>query len=87
MTRAAERLVVCGTEGVQARPQGCWYDLVHDALWEVAAEEPADDGGEHRPRYRKGTWRRKLLHPMLQQSVHNRAKLLQLMLRSKSLIC
>jgi ATP-dependent helicase/nuclease subunit A len=55
MTRAAERLVVCGTEGVQARPQGCWYDLVHAALWESASEEPAEDGGEPVRRYRKGS--------------------------------
>jgi ATP-dependent helicase/nuclease subunit A len=44
MTRAADRLIVCGAQGVQARPQGCWYDLVHDALAPRAREEPAHDG-------------------------------------------
>ena len=28
MTRAADRLIVCGAEGVRGRPHGCWYDLV-----------------------------------------------------------
>jgi ATP-dependent helicase/nuclease subunit A len=32
LTRAAERLIVCGIEGVNRRPEGCWYDLVFDAL-------------------------------------------------------
>jgi ATP-dependent helicase/nuclease subunit A len=54
MTRAAEQLVVCGYEGLQARPRDCWYDLVYDALWEVSAEEPADDGAGTLRRYRKG---------------------------------
>jgi ATP-dependent helicase/nuclease subunit A len=53
MTRAAERLVVCGAEGERGRPQGCWYDLVHDALKENVVEEPADDGNGIVWRYRK----------------------------------
>ena len=32
MTRAAERLVVCGTKGDNKIPDGCWYQLVEDAL-------------------------------------------------------
>jgi ATP-dependent helicase/nuclease subunit A len=32
MTRAAERLIVCGYEGKVARKPGCWYDLVLDGL-------------------------------------------------------
>ncbi len=44
MTRAADRLVVCGAVGERGKPPGCWYDLVHAALTPVAAEEPADDG-------------------------------------------
>ncbi|MGP0094291.1 MAG: double-strand break repair helicase AddA [Xanthobacteraceae bacterium] len=44
MTRAAEKLIICGTEGQQKRPDGCWYDLVSDALTPHATEEPADDG-------------------------------------------
>jgi len=54
MTRAAEKLVVCGTEGLTARPKGCWYNLIHAALWDAACEEPAADGGEPVRRYRKG---------------------------------
>jgi ATP-dependent helicase/nuclease subunit A len=44
MTRAADRLVVCGAVGERGKPPGCWYDLVHAALTPVATEEPADDG-------------------------------------------
>jgi ATP-dependent helicase/nuclease subunit A len=43
MTRASERLIVAGYEGVQKRPAGCWYDLVCDALSPLAVEEPGDD--------------------------------------------
>ena len=32
MTRAAERLIVCGCQGVSHRPAGCWYDLVTNGL-------------------------------------------------------
>ena len=32
MTRAADRLIVCGADGIRKRPEGCWYDLVRDAL-------------------------------------------------------
>ena len=32
MTRAAERLVVCGAQGDRKIPDGCWYQLVRDAL-------------------------------------------------------
>ncbi|HTK13645.1 MAG TPA: double-strand break repair helicase AddA [Xanthobacteraceae bacterium] len=32
LTRAEEKLVICGAEGAQKRAEGCWYDLVHDAL-------------------------------------------------------
>ncbi|MGB6535258.1 MAG: PD-(D/E)XK nuclease family protein, partial [Xanthobacteraceae bacterium] len=32
MTRAADRLIICGADGLNARPKGCWYDLVRDAL-------------------------------------------------------
>jgi ATP-dependent helicase/nuclease subunit A len=32
MTRAAERLVVCGSQGKNRKPAGCWYDLVTDGL-------------------------------------------------------
>ncbi|HEX2654566.1 MAG TPA: double-strand break repair helicase AddA [Xanthobacteraceae bacterium] len=42
MTRAADRLIVCGTQGVKVRPEGCWYDLVSTALATDAVEETAD---------------------------------------------
>jgi ATP-dependent helicase/nuclease subunit A len=32
MTRPADRLIVGGADGIKARPKGCWYDLVRDAL-------------------------------------------------------
>jgi ATP-dependent helicase/nuclease subunit A len=44
MTRAADRLVVCGASGERGNPPGCWYDLVHGALTPAATQEPADDG-------------------------------------------
>jgi ATP-dependent helicase/nuclease subunit A len=43
MTRAADRLIVCGAEGIRGRPQGCWYDLVRGPLEESLIEEQ-DDG-------------------------------------------
>jgi ATP-dependent helicase/nuclease subunit A len=52
MTRAADRLIVCGAEGVRGRPSGCWYDLVREPLSELLAEEK-DDDGETVWRYRK----------------------------------
>jgi ATP-dependent helicase/nuclease subunit A len=53
MTRAADRLIVCGATGKQ-KPPGCWYDLVHGALVEGAAEEPADHGDGSVWRHRGG---------------------------------
>ena len=43
MTRAADRLIVCGAEGVRGRPPSCWYDLVRKPLAELLVEEQ-DDG-------------------------------------------
>jgi ATP-dependent helicase/nuclease subunit A len=54
MTRAAERLVVCGAQGEKKIPDGCWYQLVSDALAEHCVREPADDGNGEVLRYRKG---------------------------------
>ncbi len=51
MTRAADRLIVCGAEGVRGRPPGCWYDLVRGPLAELLVEE--QDDGETVWRYRK----------------------------------
>jgi ATP-dependent helicase/nuclease subunit A len=43
MTRAADRLIVCGADGRNKRPEGCWYDLVRDALSPLLIA--ADDAG------------------------------------------
>ena len=53
MTRAAERLVICGADGKNRRPAGCWYDLIRETLQVEAVEEPADDGDGTVWRYRK----------------------------------
>jgi ATP-dependent helicase/nuclease subunit A len=44
MTRAADHLVICATKGVNKIPDGCWYQLVCDALKPLAAEETDADG-------------------------------------------
>ncbi|MDP2295651.1 MAG: double-strand break repair helicase AddA [Pseudolabrys sp.] len=54
MTRAAERLIVCGAKGANKIPDGCWYQLVDDALSDKCISEPADDGDGEVKRYRKG---------------------------------
>jgi ATP-dependent helicase/nuclease subunit A len=57
MTRAAERLIVCGAKGAKGAnkiPDGCWYQLVNDALSGDCVAEPADDGDGEVLRYRKG---------------------------------
>jgi ATP-dependent helicase/nuclease subunit A len=51
MTRAAERLIVCGAEGERGRPKGCWYDLIREALQPALVE--ARDGDDKVWRYRK----------------------------------
>jgi ATP-dependent helicase/nuclease subunit A len=51
MTRAADRLIVCGAEGKTKRPDGCWYDLVRDTLDPFLVKE--EDNGEKVLRYRK----------------------------------
>jgi len=53
MTRAAERLIVCGSKGTHRIPDGCWYQLVSDALSAECVGEPADDGDGEVMRYRK----------------------------------
>ncbi|HEY0301754.1 MAG TPA: double-strand break repair helicase AddA, partial [Rhizomicrobium sp.] len=54
MTRAAERLIVCGARGANPIPKGCWYELVANALHDVSVEEDADDRDGKVRRYRKG---------------------------------
>ena len=51
MTRAADRLIVCGADGRTKRPERCWYDLVRGPLESFLVEE--DDSGEKVLRFRK----------------------------------
>jgi ATP-dependent helicase/nuclease subunit A len=44
MTRAINRLVVCGVDGKQKRPEGCWYDLVSNALKPLCTQNTDEDG-------------------------------------------
>ena len=53
MTRAAERLIICGTKGKNKIPDGRWYQLVEAALKDVAVSQPAEDGGGDVLRFRK----------------------------------
>jgi len=57
MTRAADRLVVCGAVGEKGMPPGCWYDLVQQGLdgSGVLIDERADFGDGMVKHYRKGT--------------------------------
>ncbi len=50
MTRAADRLIVCGA-GERTRPKNCWYDLVRQPLDGLLNAE--EDCGEKVLRYRK----------------------------------
>ncbi|MBV9970035.1 MAG: PD-(D/E)XK nuclease family protein, partial [Xanthobacteraceae bacterium] len=52
MTRAAERLVVCGCQGVNRRPEGCWYDLVVDGLANSPDFHEIGEGDSRISRYR-----------------------------------
>jgi ATP-dependent helicase/nuclease subunit A len=52
MTRAAERLIICGADGLKGRPAGCWYELVRKELGPELVEE--DESGEKIWRFRKG---------------------------------
>ena len=51
MTRAADRLIICGADGRTKRPERCWYDLVRGPLDALLVEE--DDGGEKVLRFRR----------------------------------
>jgi ATP-dependent helicase/nuclease subunit A len=51
MTRAADRLIVCGADGERQRPKGCWYDLVVEPLRPFLIEEA--DNGEKVWRFRR----------------------------------
>jgi ATP-dependent helicase/nuclease subunit A len=52
MTRAIDRLIVCGAEGERSPQDGCWWNMVSTALRPVSVEEPADDGDGTVWRYR-----------------------------------
>jgi ATP-dependent helicase/nuclease subunit A len=54
MTRAADRLIVCGARGKQSIPPGCWYQLVHEGLAtsELLVEEAGDHGESNVLRFR-----------------------------------
>jgi len=52
MTRAINRLIVCGAEGERSPHEGCWWNMISGALRPVSAEEPADDGEGTVWRYR-----------------------------------
>jgi ATP-dependent helicase/nuclease subunit A len=51
MTRAADRLIICGADGVRMRPKDCWYNLVRDALGPFLVPEGEDE--QKVMRYRK----------------------------------
>jgi ATP-dependent helicase/nuclease subunit A len=53
LTRAADRLLVCGARGIRKAPEGCWHDLVLGALQPLSEEELDADGKLWR--FRKGT--------------------------------
>ena len=55
MTRAADRLIVCGSVGVKNMPPGCWYDLIKQGLdaTGLLIEEPGDVKDSTVWRYRK----------------------------------
>jgi ATP-dependent helicase/nuclease subunit A len=46
MTRARERLYVCGWEGKKGRKDGCWYDLI-SPIFEEEGEKVSLDTGEN----------------------------------------
>ena len=50
MTRACDRLYVCGYETKRGRDKGCWYDMICEALAPVASEIATGD--EAGPRLR-----------------------------------
>jgi ATP-dependent helicase/nuclease subunit A len=53
MTRAIDRLVVCGIDTGRKLPDGCWYELVRNGLEDACIKEKADYGDDDVWRYRK----------------------------------
>jgi ATP-dependent helicase/nuclease subunit A len=54
MTRAADRLVICGTAGEKGIPPGCWYELIEAAVKPRCVEVPADHGDGNVLRWARG---------------------------------
>jgi ATP-dependent helicase/nuclease subunit A len=54
MTRAAERLIVCGCLGKTKLKQGCWYELIVDGLKKQPGYAEIADGDTKMWRYCKG---------------------------------
>lgn len=46
LTRARDRLYVCGYEGRDGRERGCWFDVVTGAMNRLTADQVIDDAGE-----------------------------------------
>ena len=53
MTRAIDRLIVCGIDTIRKVPAGCWYELARGALEPFCEKEKADYGDVEVLRYRK----------------------------------
>jgi len=53
MTRAAERLIVCGCHGKNKPSADCWYDLVRNGLDGQPGFEEIRDGETTKWHYRK----------------------------------
>jgi ATP-dependent helicase/nuclease subunit A len=53
MTRAAERLIVCGCQGRHKVNDGCWYKLIETGLRDRPGFEDVADGDARLWRYRK----------------------------------
>jgi len=52
LTRAEERLIVCGAKGINKASEGCWHDLVLGALRPLSEEDNDEEGRIWR--FRKG---------------------------------
>ncbi|MBE7636008.1 double-strand break repair helicase AddA [Sneathiella sp. P13V-1] len=47
LTRAEDRLYICGWENVRKRPEGCWYDLIDHAFQEAEGVEEIELANGH----------------------------------------
>ncbi|MBI1180484.1 MAG: double-strand break repair helicase AddA [Alphaproteobacteria bacterium] len=63
LTRAGDRLYICGYETSRGRPEKCWYELVADAFDRLEVAETADHRGEPVRRFRLGGDRTELDRP------------------------